>query len=122
MFMLQLRAHVCLTQEPAARRNIMHQVRTNNLDSDRATKSGALMCEIHLTHPTSVNRPYQVIVPKTRPALIFHYWAVLLSHSSTYFQLVDIRSDAAIYTRRTAHQLSQSRSVLLTNQRRHTKR
>src|ERR1700676_4052152 len=108
MFMLQMRANLRFSQEPRARRNIMHQVRTNNLDSDRATKSGALMCKIYLAHPTSVNRAYQVIVPKTRSALIFHYWAVLLSHRSTYFQLVDIRSNAPIYNRRTAHHFSQS--------------
>ena len=71
--MFEVGIHFGFTEKTFADRNIVHQVGTNNLHGNFTPKSGALSCQIDLTHTSYANTIDEIIIPKAlragRPAL-----------------------------------------------------
>ena len=74
MFVLEMSTHLGLTQKARTRREIVHKIGANNFHCHFAVESRSLACQVDFAHTPDVDATYQVVVPKTKPALIFQHF------------------------------------------------
>jgi hypothetical protein len=75
VIMLQIRSDFGLTQKALTSQSIVHEIRTDNLDSNFTSKSTPLMRQIDLAHATHIDTPYQIIITKflqSKPLFFFY--------------------------------------------------